>query len=265
MTLATNDVITYKDLIDYALTKVKSICHNIGAYSSSVPAQYRTSSVENLVRSQAIPATVKVKTGHRPNFTAYMYVGTVPDSALAVVSEATVNNDFNSFMTSRGVSAKPDTVVTFKLLTNFFANLAAFISARTWLIYNPMVGTRGIVFYHSGSVTYPAVSVPMHSPTYTGDKKTFYKLKNNHYDGDNSVYEVTTVNEPNEPGDSESGFPKSTFLTSVTELCNAMGNTTGIHQVNMYVRYTSCSSCSSSCSSSSSSSSSSIFIAYMEI
>lgn len=260
MTLATNDVITYGDLVNYALTKIKSMCHNIGSFSSSVPAQYRTGGGEKQIAS----ATVAKSGSARPQYAAYMYAG-VDDAVLTTVAESTVTNEFNSFLASRGINAKADTVVTFKLLTNFFANMAAFISAHTWIIYNPLIGTRGITFYHAGTVTYPSVSIPLHTPTYTGEQVPFYQLKNGHYDGENSVYELVGVDEPEEPGDSQSDFPKSTLLTSITEMCNAIGAIGGVHQVNMYIRYTSCSSCSSSCSSSSSSSSSSIFIAYMEI
>lgn len=48
MTLNTNYVVKYGDLIDTTVDRLASICNNIDAYSSNVPSIYRTNGSQPL-------------------------------------------------------------------------------------------------------------------------------------------------------------------------------------------------------------------------
>lgn len=267
MTVGSNNIVTYSDLVNSAIVKIKALCHNIDSFSTHVPNQYKTGYTVVKARKY-FPETkggehggIKIwRTGH----TSYIRAIT-NDAHLVVVSSATVENDINNFMTSRGMKAKSDTVMSFKAIINFFNNLSAFISIKTFYVYSPVQGTQGIVFYNKDSVTYPTVSMPTYTPAYTGDTVTYNKPVEP-FDINNPEYIEVSVAEVQAPTDEQVTFASSQLQTSVSEFMSSMNNVSNIHQALITLSYACC-SCSSSSSSSSSScsSSSSSFIAYMDI
>lgn len=264
MTVGSEYIITYKDLVDYAVNKIKASCHNIDAFSSIVPEQYKNGSVITKA-SKYWPRTshpwgVQWRAEHTSTIKA-----TTSDSALAVVPLATVTSQINEFMQSRGLLTKEDTVMSFKTIINFFNNLSAFMSVKLWHIYSPVQGTRGIIFYNSGAVTYPTVSTSTYNPVYTGNKIIYHKPVEP-YNPEQPEYEEIEIDEVQAPTDEEADITLDNLQTTVDSFISNMNNVSNVHQALITLAYA-CSSCSSSSSSSSSScsSSSSSFIVYMDI
>lgn len=264
MTVGSEYIITYKDLVDYAVNKIKASCHNIDAFHSSVPAQYKNGSVVTKASKYwsrtAHDRGVQWRAEHTSTIKA-----TTSDGTLAVVPSATVTSQLNEFMQSRGLLTKEDTVMSFKTIINFFNNLSAFMSVKLWHIYSPVQGTRGIIFYNSGAVTYPTVSTNIYTPVYTGNKMTYYKPVEP-FNTEEPVYEEVEVDEVQAPTDEEADITLDNLQTTVDSFISNMNNVSNVHQALITLAYA-CSSCSSSSSSSSSScsSSSSSFIVYMDI
>lgn len=265
MTVGSEYIITYKDLVDYAVNKIKASCHNIDAFSSDVPAQYKNGSVV----TKASKYWSRTQNSYNGNTYRSEHTSTIKattsDTSLAIVSTETVTSQINEFMQSRGLLTKNDTVMSFKAIINFFNNLSAFMSVKLAHIYSPVQGTRGIIFYNSGNVTYPEVSTTIYTPIYTGNKITYYK-PSEPFNPETSTYTEVEIDEVQTPTDEEAIISSENLQTSVDSFINNINSLNNVHQALITLAYA-CSSCSSSSSSSSSScsSSSSSFIVYMDI
>ena len=271
MTIGTNYTFTYADVINATIDRIIAICQNIDGWKSSVPAMYRNGHTKTYaqlpVEEEAVSSGKKRKIG-RAAFTATLQ-GRVNDSMLVTVSSSIVRNQFNQFITSRGISGKPDEVMSVKAIMQFFNNVSSFIAARVFLVHSPFENTRGVIMYNSGDVTYQEVSLHTYTPTYYTDDTTgvtmqtyFYKLKEPYVDDESAVYTPVLVDIPNtENLDAEFNFIHDTdgadVNTSVQEFLKQLDRKENMHQALIQLVYTSCSS--------SSSSSSSTFIAYMDI
>lgn len=139
MPVNTGDTIVYQDLVNMVLNTVYSKCQNIDSIASSVPNELRNG-YSRRISSSSASATF-----------------TTNDSFLSVVPRSTVQSQFNSFMSSRGVSMKPTAVISARGVVNFFAHAAAFVSARCVQV-GANDTTAIAVFYNAGSVTYQNVS-----------------------------------------------------------------------------------------------------------
>ncbi len=226
MTIATNSIITYADLVAKALQLIKSRCHNIDAFNSSVPSTLKNGAswtISSASVSHRVSSSGKQSTATHTLSTT----GAVSDSTLVVVTSATVESQLNSFLTSRGIYQSPTEPVTFKGIVNFFNNLSSFMSAKIMFVTNSF-GAGTFVFYNSAGSTYPTATA---------------------YDG----WEKYTA--------SEIQTNLKEILNSVNNVQNLHYATTTL----TYNSSCSCSSSSSSSSSSSCSSSSSTYIVYMDI
>ena len=115
--ISSGSIITYGDLVSNVLNAIYSKCQNIDSFASSVP-DYLKNGYSKTVTGPTVAGAVTNATM------------TVNDSVLSVVSRATVQSDFNSFLASRGISNKSETVMSLRGILNFMANAAAFIKAR---------------------------------------------------------------------------------------------------------------------------------------
>lgn len=84
-------------------------------------------------------------------------VATVSDNVLKIVSDSTVTNDFNNFLTSRGIVYKNDEVISFKAMMNYFNNVSSFIATKLVTVSNSF-GSGKYIFYNSQNNSYPAVN-----------------------------------------------------------------------------------------------------------
>ena len=242
MTIGSNYIIKFQDLLDFATDKIKGIAKNIDKFASDVPAQYKNGQTFTLLSS-----------------TPHSLVAKVVDSSLVVVPLTTVQNELKTFLTDRGLYAKTDTVMSFKNIVNFFNNLSVFMTSKLWYIYSPHTGNRNIIFYNPNKVTYDDIE-NTYTAEYTGKQIPFYKPEEPY----NGEVTVENVNQIKDPTKDQYESTMDGLLTSVDQLVKSIHNITNSHQVLTQLTYACSSSCSSS-SSSSSCSSSSIFIAYMDI
>ena len=120
MTIGTNYTFTYADVINATIDRIIAICQNIDGWNSNVPAMYRNGQTKTYAQLSVAKKKVShgKKTG-RAAFTATLK-GTVNDGMLVTVSSSTVRNQFNQFITSRGISGKSDEVMSVKAIMQFF-------------------------------------------------------------------------------------------------------------------------------------------------
>ena len=233
--------IVYQDLVDYALNLIKNSCWNINStnstswssytpYNSSktAPTQLRNGYVKTL--SSYSVSEKKVDARHTqsiavPNCTI-SYQSTISDNILVPVYQGTIDTQFNSFLTSKGIVAKKDEVVSFKGMLNFMNNLAVFMAAKLVHVVNSVDKVSQVYYMSSGSAN-------------------------------------TTLNTISDNNLSNSDV-KTNLQQIMAAICNVT-RVHYANSVISYACSSSSSSSSSSCSSSSSSSSSSMFIAYMQI
>ena len=215
MTIATNQVIVYQDLLDFVLTNLKAKCSNIDTFASNVPVSLRNGSSYVLASTPVGNGTVTA-------------TGTVNDSLLVTVPTATVEQQLNDFLIARGIKNKPDRVVAFKDIMNFYNNIASFLATKLMFVSNSF-GSGTFIFYNSANNSYPSVNLNVSDINFTNPeiKTSITDLMNAINNVSNTHYAATTI----------------------VYTCSSSSS----------------SSCSSSSSSSSCSSSSSMFIAYMDI
>lgn len=233
MAISPNNTITYGDLVNAVRSYILSTCKNIGtAWTSAVPTTFRPGGSLGTI----VSVYSKVQGGINASapITATAAVGA---NSLGLVTQSTIESQFNSFMTSRGIMSRTDQLVTTKGLLHFYNSISAFFSVRVVVVTNSMVPNTRIIFYNAGTVTYP--TVPDGSGGSNSELIEAADI-NALLDNLNSVLAQTTK-----------GYAVPIVVSSVTSCCSSSSSS---------------SSCSSSCSSSSSSSSSSSwFIGYMKL
>ena len=215
MAVQKGELIVYQDLIDFVLRNIKSHCSNIDAFASNVPVSLRNGSSYVLASTPGGNGTVTA-------------TGTVNDGLLVTVSSATVKKQLNDFLVARGIKNKPDRVVAFKDIMNFYNNIASFLATKLMFVSNSF-GSGTFIFYNSANTSFPSVNLDITSIDFTNPevKTSITDLMNAINNVSNTHYAATTI----------------------VYTCSSSSS----------------SSCSSSSSSSSCSSSSSMFIAYMDI
>ena len=141
MAIQTGQRITYGDLINGVYDKIISTCDNIGGYSSSSslrPGHSYTRSYNNHAGDKSTGVSM----------TATMY----GSSYLSTVSSSTVRSQLDSFFQSRGLASKAGEYITTRGMINFYANLAAFLSAKLVRVVSSYDGASAIYYYSGGYV-----------------------------------------------------------------------------------------------------------------
>jgi hypothetical protein len=236
----TNTEVTYSTLKDNFLAWLQTSCDNIGSYSSRVPDALINSSYSKSSSSE-IKSVKNLGWTMPPAYASYWgsfsIIERINSSTIVpVVALSTINSEFSSFMSARGIDTASNTPVITTGLLAFWNNVAAFCSARL-INVGSKYATNALRFYVSGSDYHsvPTAQEIAQDDTYTAAQVTM--LLNN--------------------------------FEAIIEQTSKARNV--VYNFNNVVCSCSCSSssCSSSCSSSSSSSSSSscssIFIAYMKL
>lgn len=123
--------LTYRQLYDSTLSKIKSMCYNID--SNNLPSQLKS----------GYSAVIAQRGDARVWFNIQNPVSTV--------SSSTVQSDLQSFLTSRGVWTKLDQIVTPRGLLNFFSNVAVFCRSRISVVSSQLVSTGYPVYLSTAS------------------------------------------------------------------------------------------------------------------
>lgn len=159
MSIATNSIITWSEFSTTCLTAIKAKCCNIGNFASDVPAR---------IKSGQGQVTVQTQTRSRPSGqsggtiqTSYYYAN--PSNLVSTVTEATVNSEWNTFLSAAGINARSDKVIQARDLSLAISLYMQFMSYHlkpiyTRLqIYNTVDGARSAPYegtkYVSGTCT----------------------------------------------------------------------------------------------------------------
>lgn len=145
MSIATNKVITYNDLITSTVSYIASKCQNIGAFG--VVDGYLNGSHPSDWNQKVIgtaPGTVKTTM-------------TVADNIVTSVSTSKIREQLENFLKGRNLYVATNTEISHKSLINFVSNISAFVCTKLvqvvnpfstvpggYLIYVPNNGTTGI-------------------------------------------------------------------------------------------------------------------------
>lgn len=236
MAISAGNICTYGQLVQDALNRICNIAQNIDSFRN-VPEEFQNGYSKTEYHSFTTSVSWDGKgTQVNPTSTSASMKWTLNNNFCVVVPRATVEQQFNEFMTQRGIAQKSNTLMSFKGILNFYANLSAFCCGRLF----SLTGQRNsaeVIFYDAsaqGGDGFPPVS--------TNDSNIETTLD------DLNVFASELVENLNRP----------------SRVLNA------IYTTNLSCCSSSSSSCSSSCSSSSSSScssssSSSFFIAFMKL
>ena len=236
MAISAGNICTYGELVQDALNRICSIAQNIDTFRD-VPNEFRNGYSWTMQHNFNTNVSWDGKGPQvGPSGTSAHMSWTLNNGLCVVVPRATVEQQFNEFMTQRGIAQKSNTLMSFKGILNFYANLSAFCCDRLFSLTGHR-NTAEVIFYDqsaSGSDGFPPVS--------TNDSNTETTLD------DLNVFANELIENLNRP----------------SRVLNA------IYTTNLTCCSSSSSSCSSSCSSSSSSScssssSSSFFIAFMKL
>ena len=181
MTIATNQVIVYQDLLDFVLANLKAKCSNIDTFASNVPVSLRNGSSYVLASTPGGNGTVTA-------------TGTVNDGLLVTVSSATVEQQLNDFLVARGIKNKPDRVVAFKDIMNFYNNIASFLATKLMFVSNSF-GSGTFIFYNSANTSFPSVNLDITSIDFTNPevKTSITDLMNAINNVSNTHYAATTI------------------------------------------------------------------------
>ena len=260
MAITYNETVTYQDLINDVIDKIKNLCINVDK-NPSLPKELNPVGTPDDDDKERIISQFTRKTEN--DCWAKFTIESKNNSLLAntlnkkVLSGAndkdpapdTVKGQLNSFLKTKGITSKTDEVITFKGLMNFYVNAASFIASRIVLVGNSLYapdGTEGIKFTESESMKAKWSVALYNNGNVTYSNSSDYWNKENNF-----AYGKLTYTSEN-------------IKTDIVNIIRSIANPTGVEYVKATITFGCCSSSSSS-SCCSCSSSSSLFIAYMEI
>lgn len=150
--------LTYDDLVSTALVKIKSLCHNINAYSASVPDQ--------------VKGAVGYTQTDSLNMAKYTYtLEANTDGVIGIVPESTVDTQFNNFISYSGIGSKGNKPITTRGIMNFYNNLSSFCAVRLVSV-SSQLAPNPVMFYNAVPAdnisTYPNIAQNTDSLDYVG-------------------------------------------------------------------------------------------------
>ena len=247
--IKTDDKITYQHLVDNVINKIIAQCINIDDKYNSVFKNKETKTYQHLwndhhYETEVTANTKGLVTNESETFVPTPVVATIShvfsNPLDTQVKSDVVRSQFQSFLESRGIANKSNTVMTTKGILNFAANAAAFIKARVVTIANEQNKNVTATLYNGSNDT-SVIKYAAITSENTVDATNFSK-----------VYVQQMADALNHTD----RFQNLIYNVVMPEKVDGRTNCSSS---------SSSSSCSSSSSSSSSSCSSSFFIAYMRL
>jgi hypothetical protein len=159
MTIASRQPIYYSDLRNTVLNNIYSLVKNRDQFDPAVPAELKTGFHSEYYgdtnrTNVDSPSQYKISFSRASGCTlSYDLL----DTNFSVVTTATIANEFEQFLISRGINTKSRKEITIKGILNFFNNVSAFCSVKLVMVTSQLTD-RQFIFYYPGAVTYPAVS-----------------------------------------------------------------------------------------------------------
>lgn len=251
MAITYNETVTYQDLINDVIDKIKNLCINVDK-NPSLPKELNPVGTPDDDDKERIISQFTRKTEN--DCWAKFTIESKNNSLLAntlnkKVTSSTVAAQLNSFLDTKGITSKTNEVITFKGLMNFYVNAASFVASRIVLVGNSFYapdGTEGIKFTESESMKAQWSVALYNNGDVTYSNSSDYWNKENNF-----AYGKLTYTSEN-------------IKTDIANIIRSIANPTGVEYAKATITFGCCSSSSSS-SCCSCSSSSSLFIAYMEI
>ena len=154
MAIQTDSIIKYGEIRDLVLSKILSIVKNVGSYTADVPAEMKTDFTQT-------------KTDRKASVVVRIDNNTV----IPVVTQQTIIDQFNNYLTEKGVSTAENTVMTATSLLNFYNVAAAFVTTKIVMVTSYLTSTVIPMYKATTSAsewpTVPVINVvdPTASPT----------------------------------------------------------------------------------------------------
>ena len=108
MTIKENKVILYSDLINNAVDKIVSLCHNV---DRTIPDYFKLNNSETILNNGKVTITNILKT-----------------QPPVRISRSIVESELKDFLAKRGILQNDDEVVSAKTLLNFSGNFSSFVA-----------------------------------------------------------------------------------------------------------------------------------------
>ena len=146
MSVVQGQIITYGEIKALVLNKIKSIIKNPSTGYVGVPSEMQANFSQTLVS----PAPQNKSTG---------VITIKNETVVPIVSTSTkIDEQFEAYLVSKGVSAKADTVMTATSLLNFYNVAAAFVTTKIVLVTTYLSETT-VPMYVEDNTTFPDVPV----------------------------------------------------------------------------------------------------------
>ena len=149
MAIAKGQKITYNDLMSKVISKIESVCQNVGSFRG-VPAEMQQGHVN-----------YNATGGNGQNFKI-----TVNDSIVSsTVSLSDVQSQLTSFLNTRGISTASvgNKVITTRDMLNFYQNVAIFVSAKIVQVRG-MFSEKVLLFYDKSASLDTAANIGTNNP-----------------------------------------------------------------------------------------------------
>lgn len=237
ISITSNTEVTYKEVIDFVLEKIYNSIINYESLDQVV------------VENQSGKFLIENDKDDIPIYNQQTNL------CYKAVDKNRIKQQFQDFLTERGLASRSDEPVSLKGIMNLFNNIANFLTVRLKIVGSHTSNELRILLikrYHEirEGIDYVEGDVNQNRQIF--------------YDDTEGIEYITTTDIPEDNTNAIDSFTKEQITTSLEDIIKNYTNNQKIYSIDSVISHTCCSSSSSSSSScSSSSSSSSAFIGYM--
>lgn len=141
MAIASNNTITWKELVQQAKNNLANSIENLSG--ASIPDAFNGT---DLFVSKS---NCTVHKNHKPEISSWAR----SNKAWEVVSKDVVLNDFEAFLNNKKLNStdRENQIVSTRLILNFFENLSLFYMNRLVVVYSPITNEKKLYYYNNGS------------------------------------------------------------------------------------------------------------------
>ena len=147
MTIAKGQKITYHDLISQVISKIESVCQNVGSFRGVPSAMQHGATNYSASGGNGQKFYVKVNDAlMNPN-------NAVPLGDATSPANGTVRKQLRDFLTERGIDVKNNKVITARDLLNFYQNIAIFLDVKIVQVRSLFSDSCLIFYYKDGNLS----------------------------------------------------------------------------------------------------------------
>lgn len=107
MSIASNSIITYNDFTTALLSAIKSVCCNIDAFASNIPARLRSGTAQYTNIKSITTSVTNVGATNGPTSSAiqtFTWRARNDTNLISIVTTSTINNEWNAFISAAGIA-----------------------------------------------------------------------------------------------------------------------------------------------------------------